>query len=185
MLSRTLVRQIERHADQLMQQVMTRVRQDPRTTNYARLPEGEMRGAVQAVLQNLGQWLTSRSASAIQNYYRKVGLKRRHNGIPMSEILAALGLVKRTLQDFIRKSVQADPAEALLERELLVAVDEFFDSACYGAALGFEDGEKAATERREPSPSVSAEYANRRPVAPSKEDWDPTSRAGEIGEHSG
>ncbi|MBI1352967.1 MAG: hypothetical protein GC160_01385 [Acidobacteria bacterium] len=186
MLSKNLVRQIEDHADQLMQQILERVRRDPRTANYARLPEREMRGAVQAVLENLGQWLTSRSAGAIQNHYHKVGLKRRHAGIPMSEIFAALSLAKRTVQDFIRKSVQAEPAELTLESELLVAVDEFFDSACYGAALGFEHGERAATGMQPPAPRVSSEYSKREPAtAPSQEEWDPTNRAGEIGEHGG
>lgn len=186
MIPKNLVRQIESHASQLMQDVLDNVARDPRTVNYAQLPESEVRQAVQSVLENLGEWLTSRRAGAIVNYYRKVGRKRRHSGIRVSEMFAAFGLVKRALQDFIRKSMLAGPDEIAMESELILAVDEFFDSACYGAALGHEDAESAASADHEPAPEVTAAYAARAKAAAfGVEDWDPTSRAGDIGEHGG
>lgn len=186
MIPKNLVQQIESHAEQLTQDVMESVRRDPRTANYAELPEGEMRQAVRSVLENLGEWLSSRRAGAIENHYRKVGSRRRHSGILVSEMFAAFGLVKRTLQEFIRRSMQAGPAEIAMESELILAVDEFFDSACYGAALGHEDAESAASTDHDPAPEVTAAYAAKAKAATiSTEEWDPTSRAGEVGEHGG
>jgi len=186
MIPKNLVRQIESHASQLMQDVLESVARDPRTANYARLPESEMQQAVQSVLENLGEWLSSRRAGAIVNYYRKVGRKRRHSGIRVSEMFAAFGLVKRVLQQFIRRSMLAGPEEIAMESELILAVDEFFDSACYGAALGHEDAESAASADHQPAPEVSAEYTAKAEAASiSSAEWDPTSRAGDIGEHGG
>lgn len=186
MIPKNLVQQIESHAEQLTQDILESVKRDPRTSNYAELQHGEMRQAVRTVLENLGEWLSSRRAGAIENYYRKVGSRRRHSGIRVSEMLAAFGLVKRTLQGFIRKSMQAGPEEIAMESELILAVDEFFDSACYGAALGHEDAETAASADHDAAPTVSADYARKAKTAEiSTEEWDPTSRAGEVGEHGG
>ncbi len=186
MIPKKLVRQIETHAEQLTQDILERVRGDRRTTNYARLPDGEIRQAVHSVLQNLGEWLSSRRAGAIEHHYSKVGHKRRHDGIRVSEMFAAFGLAKRALQDFIRKSMIADSAEIALETELILAVDEFFDSACYGAALGHEDAEKSATTAQDAAPVVTETYNEKARAASIRaEEWDPTSRGGEIGEHGG
>ncbi len=186
MIPRNLVRQIESHAAQLMQDIIENVARDPRTANYAQLPEGEMRQAVQSVLENLGEWLSSRRAGAIVNYYRKVGRKRRHSGIRVSEMFAAFGLVKRSLNEFIRKSMLASSEEIAMESELILAVDEFFDSACYGAALGHEDAEVAASSDHAPAPEVTADYAAKaKAAAVSAAGWDPTSRAGDVGETGG
>ena len=186
MIPKKLVRQIESHAEQLTQDVLEIVRCNSRTQNYAQLPVDEMRQAVHSVFENLGEWLSSRRAGAIENYYRKVGARRRHSGIRVSEMLAALSLTKRCVQDFIRKSMLADAAEVALESELILAVDEFFDSACYGAALGHEDAEKSATIAQDAAPVVTQTYNDKaRAASISSEEWDPTSRSGEIGEHGG
>lgn len=186
MIPKNLVQQIESHAEQLTQDILESVKQDPRTANYAELPDGEMRQAVRTVLENLGAWLSSRRAGAIENHYRKVGRRRRHSGILVSEMFAAFGLVKRTLQEFIRRSMLAGPEEIAMESELILAVDEFFDSACYGAALGHEDAETAASAEHTEAPAVGADYARKAKAAEiSTEEWDPTSRAGEVGEHGG
>lgn len=186
MIPKNLVQKIESHAEQITQDILERVRRDPRTASYGDLPDSELRQAVTTVLKNLGEWISSRRPSAIENFYRKVGARRRHSGIRISEMLAAFGLAKRSLQEFIHRSVQATPEEAALESELILAVDEFFDSACYGGALGYEDADRAATEEREPAPTVGEEYVEKaQATTVSSQDWDPTSRAGEVGEHGG
>jgi hypothetical protein len=61
-----------------------------------------------------------------------------------------------------------------------MAVTEFFDSAVYGVALGYESAEPADMEAAD----AAAPYMPSRPAIEDV-DWDPTSRAGEVGEVSG
>ncbi|MEZ5362090.1 MAG: hypothetical protein R2748_07020 [Bryobacterales bacterium] len=179
MISRKLVSQIESQADHLAREVVEAVRNDPRTSAYQLLQKDELSRAVNDVLRNLGLWLTSRSQTAIENRYLKIGIQRRHAGIPLSQLVQALHIVQETILRFVRTSVLAAPEEMGLDGDLALAIAEFFDSAVYGVALGYESAEPAAIEE------APASYTPRVKVAVDDTDWDPTSRAGEVGEVSG
>ena len=179
MISRKLVSQIESHSDRLAREVVEAVRSDPKTSAYEALQHDELRKAVDEVLRNLGSWLTSRSQAAIENRYLKIGIQRRHAGIPQSQLVRALHIVQETVLRFVRTSVLASPDEMGLEADLAMAVAEFFDSAVYGAALGYESAEPAEVQ------AASAGYKPAAPEPVEDVDWDPTSRAGEVGEVSG
>lgn len=180
MISRKLVSQIESQSDHLAREVVEAVRNDPRTSAYDALKQDELRKAVVEVLRNLGSWLTSRSNAAIENRYLKIGIQRRHAGIPQSQLVRALHIVQETVLRFVRNSVLASPEEKSLEADLATAVTEFFDSAVYGVALGYESAEPAEMQTAAAAPYVPT------PPAPVEDvDWDPTSRAGEVGEVSG
>lgn len=181
MISRNLVSQIESHSDHLAREVVEAVRSDPKTSAYAVLQHDELPKAVDAVLGNLGAWLTSRSDAAIESRYRKIGIQRRHAGIPQSQLVRALHIVQETVLRFVRTAVLAAPEEMGLEAELALAVAEFFDSAVYGVALGYESAEPAEAEAE----AAGAGAYKRTPPAVEEGEWDPTSRAGEVGEVSG
>jgi len=181
MISRKLVSQIEDQHDQLAREVVEAVRNDPKTKAYAALQHEELRKAVDEVLRNLGAWLTSRSQSAIENRYLKIGIQRRHAGIPQSQLVRALHIVQETVLTFLRGSVMASPEETNLEADLAMAIAEFFDSAVYGVALGYEAAEPGETH----APAAGASYKPAPPKPVEDVDWDPTSRAGEVGEVSG
>ena len=186
MIPRRLVAQIEAEAGRLAREVMNGVKEDPRTPGYHAMPDADLRPAVDDILRNLGQWLSSRGTEAIENRYRRIGIRRRHAGIPMSEILRAQATVKQAIQRYIRRSLLADPADIVYEADLSAAVSEFFDTAMYGIALGYESaGEAAATARdAEPLPPAVPPRAPSPRVAVEAE-WDPTNRSGEIGETAG
>ncbi len=180
MISRKLVTQIESQADQLAREVVEAVRSDPRTSAYQALRNDELRKAVDEVLRNLGAWLTSRSRAAIEKRYLKIGIQRRHEGVPLSQVMHALHIVQDIVLRFVRTSVLGSPEEAGLEADLALAVAEFFDSAVYGVALGYESAEPAAVEE---APAVYTPPV--KTVDAEDIDWDPTSRAGDVGEVSG
>ena len=179
MISRKLVSQIESQADHLAREVVDAVRNDPKTAAYEALQQEELRKAVDEVLRNLGSWLTSRSHAAIENRYRKIGIQRRHAGIPQSQLVRALHLVQQTVLRFVRGSVLASPEEMGLEADLAMAIAEFFDSAVYGVALGYESSEPAKVQ------DAAAGYMPATPEPVEDVDWDPTNRAGDVGEVSG
>jgi hypothetical protein len=181
MISRKLVDQIEAHAAQVSREVVDKVRTDPRTQAYQALTSGELRRAVDELLRSLGVWLTSRTPAAIEDRYRKIGIHRRHAGIPQSQVVHALHLVQQTVLAFLRTSVLGSPEEAALETDLAMAVADFFDWAVYGLALGYESAKPAEVQACAAIPYTPRESS----VAVEEIDWDPTSRAGEVGEFSG
>lgn len=187
MLSKTLVRQIEAHSDRLLEEVLSRMKAESRVCAYWALPESEMKDAVGNVFHNLGEWLTSRTDSAITARYRRIGGQRFSQKIPLSQLLCAFVLVKSTLIDFIRGSVVGEQGELQDESELLLAIGDFFDKAMCAAAAGYED---ATVDRQRRSELPQPEQAARsrpapRKTKPNNAEWDPTSRAGEVGEVSG
>jgi hypothetical protein len=101
--------------------------------------------------------------------------------MPQSQIVYALHIVQGIVLGFVRTSMMADADEKALEADLALAIVDFFDSAVYGVALGYESAEPA--DVRQPAAGSAAFAAARPPVQ--DVDWDPTSRAGEVGEVSG
>ena len=181
MISRKLVRQIESQSDHLARQVAETVRGHSKTPAYQELEAEELRRAVDDVLHNLGSWLTTRSETAIENYYRKTGMQRRLQGMPQSQVVHALHIAQEIVLRFVRTSMMADADEQGFETDLALGIVEFFDSAVYGVALGYESAEPADVPQ--PAAGSAAFASNRAPVEDI--DWDPTSRAGEVGEVSG
>lgn len=186
MVSKTLVRQIEAHSDQLLREVLSRMKEDNRVFAYWALPESELREAAGNVFANLGEWLTSRTDSAISERYRRIGGLRSSQKIPLSQVLCAFVIVKSTLLDFVRGSVVGGPGDLELERELLLSIADFFDKAMCSAAAGYEDAKVDQAGFSEPQKVEPRPHAGpRRAATPDKSEWDPTSRAGEVGEVSG
>lgn len=187
MLSKTLVRQIEAHSDQLLSDVLSRMKVDKRVCAYWALPESELKEAVGNVFRNLGDWLTSRTDSAITARYRRIGGERCTQKVPLSQLLCAFVLVKTTLIDFIRGSVAGEPADIQVERELFLSVGDFFDKAMCAAAAGYEDAAVAESSLTETLQGEPREFSAAKPLEHERSsgEWDPTSRAGEVGEVSG
>ncbi len=187
MLSKTLVRQIEAHSDRLLSDVLSRMKMDNRVCAYWALPESELKEAVGDVFHHLGDWLTSRTDSAIMARYRRIGRERFTQKVPLSQLLCAFVLVKVTLIDFIRGSVAGERDDVELERELLLSIGDFFDKAMCAAAAGYEDAVVAESSLAEPLGSGPVGFSAAQPLEnkPNSTEWDPTSRAGEVGEVSG
>ena len=147
MISRALVHQIEEHSGRLTEEVLAAIRSDPHTTAYNRhLDDVTLRGAVDELFHHLGLWLTSRTDHAVEAYYRKIGLERCLQGIPISQLVRALLLVRSELLRFLRTATVGDAAEMQLENQLELAICEFIEKAIYFASVGYEDACRAALE---------------------------------------
>ena len=138
MLTGRLVSLIESRADELARLVQERLQEDPRTFSYHRLEGAELRARARRVFGNLGAWLETASDRAVAEEYGELGRVRRLEGIPLSEVVMALLLTRRTLWQF----VDLQPADTVLEvrqqLELELLVVRFFDRAIFHAARGYE-----------------------------------------------
>jgi hypothetical protein len=187
MISRALVRQIEEHSGRLTEEALEAIRTDPHTTAYSRLDDVALRGAVDEFLHHLGVWLTARTDHAVESYYRKIGLQRCLQGIPISQLVRALMLVRAEVLRFLTTAAVGDAFELELESQLKLAICEFIDKAIYYASVGYEDAclaalEQAPAERH--APSIAAGRATDVPGA-ALELGSVVSRAGQVGEVSG
>jgi len=140
MLLPSLIRLIETHADELMDQVVKAVRTDPRTAFLHEVSEAELKRRGFDLYRNLGRWLGEKSEADIEATYQENGYRRFQEGVPLSALVHALTLMKQHLWNFVRKNDLPETATNLYsEEQLEMMVGQFFDKAVYHAVRGYEE----------------------------------------------
>ena len=149
MLSARLVQIIEEHAEELTGRVLEDVAANPRTPHYHGLSSEEMHRRVYDVYHNLGRWLGDQTEERLEVTYGGLGRTRYREGVPLSEVLYALIIIKDHLREYIRAVGLVDSAvELYLEEELHLSIGRFFDRARYHAVKGYEDEAAHAASSR-------------------------------------
>lgn len=192
MISKRLVKAIEKNANKLAVDLVQTVRNDRRAEAYKNLSDAQFQGVVIELYSNLGQWLQSRTWHRLKTLYERKGRERFHGGLPLDQLVFSLTTTKTLLLDFIRGSLAGDASERDLETELILAVSEFFDRAIYHTIVGYEDARgtvgRAAEKRAKEPPKVKSakkRSAPRRRKKDASDEDDHVSRGGTIGETSG
>lgn len=145
MLAARLVTMIENHAEQLTTRVVHELRLSPHTPSYHQLDAEENYARVLNVVSNLGEWLEHKSAAATEDAYRKLGLQRFRERIPLCEVVGALMLTKRVLLSFIQSEGLVDTAFELHQQvEVYSLISDFFDRAIYFTVLSYEEQAREA-----------------------------------------
>ncbi len=140
MIPGTLIELIESHAEQLNVSLVAKLRTDPKTAQYRDLSEEELGRRTGDVFQHLGLWLTEMSDDRIRERYRKLGRERRREGIPLSQVVAALTLSRNHLWNYIKNEGFFETAlELHQEIEFVDLILRFFDRAAYYTAVGYEE----------------------------------------------
>ena len=133
-----LVDLIEDHADELTERLVHRVREDPRTIGYRQFDDQELGKRAREVYSHLGQWLGATSESAVESEYFRLGEIRRAEGIPLSEVVMALLLVRRNLWQFVESQGANTSLELRQQLDLELLVVRFFDRAIFHTVRGYE-----------------------------------------------
>jgi hypothetical protein len=153
MLSSRLIRLIETHADSLAREATEDILTNERTHSVRRVPRAELEQRIAQVYHGLGSWIGEPNQAAVQKEYEEWGRTRLRQGIPLSEIVYCVILMKNHLRQFIREhglvSFSGDrvcpdelvPVELHGIQELNYMVGEFFDRALYHLARGYEAAE--------------------------------------------
>jgi hypothetical protein len=165
MLASRLIELIETHADALTQETLKDIATNPRTRSFHLVPRDELEARVFAAYRNLGRWIGDRSDAAVQADYEAWGARRYRQGIPLSEVVYALILVKHHLRRYVRdhglvefsgdRVLGADLVGVQLHgiQELNYMVDEFFERAMYYLARGYEAEAPRQPGAAAPAPS--------------------------------
>jgi hypothetical protein len=154
MLQARLIELIETHAVGLTKDALNDIATNPRTRSFHLVLRAELEARVFATYHNLGKWIGDPRDDAVRADYESWGAKRFREGIPLSEIVYALILIKHHLRRFVRnhglvefsgdRVLAADLIGVQLHgiQELNYMVGEFFDRAMYHLARGFEEEAK-------------------------------------------
>jgi light-regulated signal transduction histidine kinase (bacteriophytochrome) len=139
MLSNRLVRLIETHANELALNLAEKVQASEQLSEYRKVLSYELNARVYEIYHQLGNWLLERKEQDIEHRYTAIGSRRAAQGVPLSQLIRAIVLTKQNLWEFLkRESVVDNPIELFGQQELLELLDQFFDSAIYYAAMGYE-----------------------------------------------
>ena len=134
-----LVRLIERHADELAEGLLKKLRNSDRTTEFRKIPVNELKNGAREIYNNLGDWLLTKTESDIEVRFTQLGTRRATQGIPIAQFVWALLVSKEHLFAFLQREVLMDGAVQLYsELELVQLLDQFFDRALYFAVVGYE-----------------------------------------------
>jgi len=139
MLSNRLVRLIETHANALALNLAEKVQASEELRDYRKVLTYELNARVYEIYHQLGNWLLERKEQDIEHRYTAIGSRRAAQGVPLSQLIRAIVLTKQNLWEFLKREAVVDnPIELFGQQELLELMDQFFDSAIYYAARGYE-----------------------------------------------
>ncbi|MGH9521212.1 MAG: hypothetical protein ACRD3E_01630 [Terriglobales bacterium] len=107
-----------------------------------RLQTGPGRRIPATRLRNLpapGEWLLGKKEDDIARRYEQIGARRAAQGVPLSQLIYAIVLVRDHLWEYLKHEAAVEkPVEVFGELEMLQLLEQFFDKALYYAALGYE-----------------------------------------------
>jgi hypothetical protein len=139
MIALSLVRVIERHAEELAAELIAKFEISPRTADLRKVPVEELRQRIEELLRQLTGWLIYKTANDIEQRYLELGERRASQGVALSDFCWAIALTKEHLWEFLqRQGFMSSPVEIYGEMELLRLLDQFFDRAVCFAAEGYE-----------------------------------------------
>jgi len=140
MISTKLVHRIEDHWEQVSARFFRVMRSSQDMPHFARLPESELTEVCRRVLRNLGNWLVSGSESDIAWIFERIGAERHRGGIPLSEAIRVVQLLKDATISFIQDEGPVENSvELYAEEELENQLGRFFDLLVFHLARGYEN----------------------------------------------
>jgi len=145
MVSARLVHQIEDHWEAISGRLIRRLRQQHGLPHVSRTPDSEVTEACRRVLHNLGHWLVSSSESELARFYEHAGRERFAEGVPLSEAIRSVQLMKESTLDYIRDEAFVQTSVDLYaEEELENQLGRFFDLLIFYLARGYEEALRTA-----------------------------------------
>ena len=150
MISAKLIELIEIQSDRITRDVTDDLGRNERTRAFRRVPRHELEARIAEILHHLGYWIGAPRAEDVELEFAEWGARRFGQGVPLSEIVYAVILLKHHLRRYIADNGLVDAAFPRVEsdyvlpmhlhslQELNTRVGQFFDEALYQLARGYE-----------------------------------------------
>jgi hypothetical protein len=148
MIAVRLVRLIEKHSDELTDELLGKFQTSPRTSELRKVPVQELRNRSYEILRNLSDWLLSKSDHDVEHRYLEIGALRASQNISLADVCWGIVLTKEHIWNFLqREGFLLGPLEIFGEMELLRLLDQFFDRALCYCTEGYEKARLASLTR--------------------------------------
>jgi hypothetical protein len=156
MISAKLIELIEIEASLLTRDVTRDLMTSERTPGFRAVEQEDLEQRVFQLYHHLGDWIGHPKSEKVEAEFTEWGRRRFSQGIPLSEIIYAIIILKQHLRRYIRNNGLVDAAFPRSEadyvlpmhlhslQELNVSVGEFFDEALYFLACGYEAASREA-----------------------------------------
>jgi hypothetical protein len=150
MIAAKLIELIEIHASQLTSDVARDLAANSRTRGFGAVRQRDLEQRVFQIFHELGDWIGDPGGSRVQLEFEEWGRRRFGEGIPLSDVVYAVILIKQHLRRYIHDHGLVDAAFPRVEsdyilpmhlhslQELNTRVGQFFDEALYHLARGHE-----------------------------------------------
>jgi hypothetical protein len=141
MLISNLMLNIQTHADALTTAFVSDLVSNPKTPFLARVAREDLERGAATLYTSLADWLAEKQADKLETNFRARASRQRKAGVPLSEIVFAVILLKRHLWEFVKRNALVDSIGDLYQRdEVIVLIGEFFDRLLYATAKGYQEG---------------------------------------------
>jgi hypothetical protein len=154
MIAARLVELIEIHANGLTSDVVRDLMTNERTRGFRAVRPQELEQRLFQILNHLGDWIGDPKSAMVQSEFTNWGRRRFDEGIPLSEIVYAVIVLKQHMGRYIVDNGLVDasfprvdndyvlPMHLSSLQELHTRVSQFFDEAIYHLARGYEEESK-------------------------------------------
>ena len=150
MISAKLIELIHIHAGRLADDVAADLRSNQRTPAFRAVALADLSQRVAQIFNHLGNWIGEPGSQAVKAEFADWGGRRFGQGIPISQIVQAIIVIKTHLRRYIRDHGLVDSAFPRVEADYILPmhlhslqqlneqVGAFFDEALFQLALGYE-----------------------------------------------
>jgi len=150
MISAKLIELIEIHATGLTRAVAADLTTNERTKGFRSMPAVDLEQRIFQILNHLGDWIGAPKSEKVGAEFSDWGGRRFGQGIPLSELVYAMVIIKRHLHRYIQDNGLVDAAFPRVEAEYVLPmhlhslqdlnqqVTAFFDEALYALTMGYE-----------------------------------------------
>ena len=151
MIAARLVELIEVHASRLTSDITQDLVTNGRTRGFRAVDREDLEERVFQILNHLGSWISAPRSERVQVEFTDWGRRRFDQGIPLSELIYSIIVIKQHLRRYIRDNGLVDASFPRVEgdyvlplhlhsvQELNASVGQFFDEALYHLASGYEE----------------------------------------------
>lgn len=151
MIAARLVELIEVHALGLTGDITRDLLTNDRTTGFRAVDSQDLEERVFQILNHLGGWIAAPRSERVQAEFTNWGRHRFDQGIPLSELIFGVIVIKQHLRRYIHDNGLVDASFPRVEgdyilplhlhsvQELNASVGQFFDEALYHLASGYEE----------------------------------------------
>jgi len=146
-----LVELIEIHSQRLTADIVDDLLINDRTCGFRAVRRPDLEQRVYQLLHHLGNWIGDARSDKTRTEFTDWGRRRFDQGIPLSELIFAIIVIKQHLRRYISDNGLVEASFPLVESDyvlpmhlhslhnLSTEVGRFFDEALYSLAVGYEE----------------------------------------------